>query len=1027
MDGEIFLGRGRELEQLERLVSKLIDWDNPPSIPQVALISGQGGIGKSTLLRELQFFAGKSRSSLQLLDLDWQDEKQGNPGAFAVTPDQIEGRILFQTLDRLAEARLERWQKHRKAYREILSNVDEVFASALRASSEQLSLSRKSSQVGDVVAETAAAVAAVPAGVFGGVAQPVLARLFRRGLSAAPEFWVLLQGKLKKAQWDLLLAPEPALAAGLARSLADASEDLPILVMFDTYELMDEWDGVVRQLIRESGPRVGWIIAGRHNLYDTRYRPGRGRIDGYREENRHHYDVILLDLRALSREDVRELFRQRAPERPQLSDEETLRVDEATGAIPLALKLAADIWRDTGDLGQILDPQNTPSDSIVQAMVKRYTQYCIDNERDRRSLVALAMADGDAALLKAMLEPEFGGSDEAVRQHLELVRHRYEAVQMEGRSLRLHDEPALFFRQFYQSEEHRNINWIQQFNQRAIKDLCERINRLLAYHLNLRSLCEDPDYVQAAVKAAHFLLWLNPMDAASWITARYVEGIAFSGILQDELLETVQAWRPHLDARWLGRLATLEEVSRFPDRPNALAALRKLLEDDAKRGWLTNRIIQNRFEQERETIRLWFSARAFHRGGQLKESLTILKMAFAHADVELKTQIAWTARELAYDFYLKSDYDLDLQASEIVVGADPSDASAWRELGTSYSLKKEYDKAEECHRKALEINPKDASAWRELGTDYSWKKQYDKAEEYHRKALEINPNDAHAWRELGNDCSFKKQYDKAEEYHRKALGINPNDSEAWRQLGIDYSWRKQYGKAEEYYRKALEINPGNADAWRDSAWSFTYAKQYSEADKAFRKVLENSTEDAGGWDGTGYLHLIRGNLQSARQAFERSISADAHRFNPYSLTACLLYRAHQVREALEWAEKALSVPYITSASPYLVVLGLLLALNLPERPSVSEVAREKLKNEVDKLYWAEWLALGGGHQEALERLSEAIRETPNLAVWARFRPAFHSLRNDPRFWAMTEEAEGSTWQDLDPPQLSDKGIGERQR
>src|SRR5262249_27772259 len=135
MSSGIFLGRGRSMDQLCRTLDHVLARQTAPILPQVVLISGQGGIGKTTLLLELQALVEREhRGLLQNFRIDWQNEKQLNPGAFSVPPDQLDPRILFQALERTS-AQLDRWEKHQKAYQQVKSSVQEALAAAVQAAS----------------------------------------------------------------------------------------------------------------------------------------------------------------------------------------------------------------------------------------------------------------------------------------------------------------------------------------------------------------------------------------------------------------------------------------------------------------------------------------------------------------------------------------------------------------------------------------------------------------------------------------------------------------------------------------------------------------------------------------------------------------------------------------------------------------------------------------------------------------------------------------------------------------------------
>lgn len=242
-------------------------------------------------------------------------------------------------------------------------------------------------------------------------------------------------------------------------------------------------------------------------------------------------------------------------------------------------------------------------------------------------------------------------------------------------------------------------------------------------------------------------------------------------------------------------------------------------------------------------------------------------------------------------------------------------------------------------------------------------KNYDKAIEYVRKALELDPQNADAWRALGNDYALLKDYDNAIEYHRTALELDPQNADAWLQLGNDYAWLKDYHKANEYYR----------------------------------------------WSDVGYLKMLAADRAEAIHAFERSIELDPKRPNPWALWALMLYRDGNWLAAWEKTKEALELdPAYVHARMTRLGLANLLSEALPEALDSLWPVVQKERN---LMLEAEWLALDGQEEEALDRLEASIRVTPNDAVSARFWPAFHSLREHPRFIALTEDAPGSTWDD----------------
>jgi len=379
-------------------------------------------------------------------------------------------------------------------------------------------------------------------------------------------------------------------------------------------------------------------------------------------------------------------------------------------------------------------------------------------------------------------------------------------------------------------------------------------------------------------------------------------------------------WRPHLEQRWLSHLHVLEQASRYSFRSNISDDLRRLLEDDARRGWLQDKQIPNSHAQEREAIRLSVAAQAQIAAGRAPEALISLEHALAEASVDLLSKIAAAALELAWEADAKRDRDITLNAADLAVKAEPGSAGTWNYAGVLHSRLSNPERAVACYQEAVKLDTENGLFLCNLGTGFNQLKDYDKAEEFHRRALEINSNDAEAWRQLGNDYSWKNQFDKAEEFHRKALEINPNDAKAWQELGWDLVYRGKYGEAEDPFQRALSLDASDLNAQ----------------------------------EGIGYLHLLRGEIETAEKTFQTVISGDGTRRNSYSLLACLNYRAGRIQEALTWAEQAVQREGKTPTAE-LTLLGLVGSTS--ERPAILEEAKRRGEGSLDLLHKAELLSL----------------------------------------------------------------------
>ena len=120
-----------------------------------------------------------------------------------------------------------------------------------------------------------------------------------------------------------------------------------ILVFFDTYERVLSGDLLLRIVMYAAGARVGWVIAGRHNLWSGSDQvPDSGVTYGYKDIVYHGHPVDL-NTQHFSVDDIMTYFstlQQSSPSLPALERMAAERVFHATGGLPLAVRIIAEIY-----------------------------------------------------------------------------------------------------------------------------------------------------------------------------------------------------------------------------------------------------------------------------------------------------------------------------------------------------------------------------------------------------------------------------------------------------------------------------------------------------------------------------------------------------------------------------------------------------------------------------------------------------------------------------------------------------------
>ncbi len=937
---DIFLGRDRQLQDLLKMMSGFLTPGN--ALPHIALIWGQGGIGKSTLLREFlrlaeAEYAGPFR--LRVLRIDWEEQRTLNGGVFNVRPEDLDAKqVLRALLDAAGRALGLTTTSKKGAFMRTCARIDQAW--------EALENARKRSQAPSGARTTRPEDLLEPAGELAGELAITLAtgapgtgvwkNAARFGMQALKSLLAQNKSRLPDIDETLLTAGPMHLARALGEDLCMAAVDRPVLMALDTYEIVDVLDPLIREVIKAAGPRVAWAIVGRRDLYET-YELRSGERDvGYREEEDHSYHLRPIDLRALARQDIREYFRQAAPSRPVLDDEQLDAVNRATRAIPLAIRLAAAIWAGTGDIRDIRSEDGLTNEDLLSQMIARYEFHCVD-EQDRHTLAAIAMAEGDAEILKAMLVPECEARQLAYATYIQRIRERYSAVQRQSsNSPRLHDEPARFYLEHLRGAW-RKEEWVRTYARRASEHCRAVMRKPRDYHTQLHDLAADEDYIAASRKLINYLFWAQEDEACQLLTLRFLEGIAYSPELMDAVLKVGESWRALLENRSRKRLDVLREGVHFW-KTNDRLRLNVLLEEDLKRHWLPAEEEADAYSGERTAIKLWVEAEGLRFSGRWSEALERIEKAISWCPPSLETplrrKLCTEALAASHGQWGAKDYRASCAAADVATRADPTHSEAWRSLGVNHAHLKQYDKALEHCQEAVRLDPSNADNHRALGNIYSWLGQFATALEHQQQAVHLAPDDVTCRGYLGNTQLWIGHLKDAEASLLRASELDSENTSVLALRARLALWRGAYDQAAALCSQALSVYPNERLAFSTRAC----------------------------------LHYVSHDFQTAREDFTAAVKLE-----PNHELACLAL----------WATHC--------------VLG--------DEAGVTEEFRDRTRQLVARspmlLARSALHAIEGEHDLALDLLEQSVKVAPGSSAEAKVFPPFHFLRGHPRFIALT--------------------------
>ncbi len=823
VNNELFLGRVEEQEAFrQRALPAVL---NPPAgeeLPYIILLHGSGGIGKTTLARRFRNIAETEppfEGACQTLWIDWETERDNDAGLRAG-----HDRIRIETVLRRIHANIlltnKRWEKHFKRYQQLIEQRHEAEAAAEKALSgggERDELGRKLVGVSTSGLAKVIRLALPPIGDAGEkIAQAFLEAGVTVGAEQAAVLRSQIESRLKARldpkQYQLYLNPQEQLSHALGAGLKRVAASKPLLVFFDTYEVIDRVDFWLRVLMKAAGSRLLWVVAGRQNLVKSRRGPD-GFLRGYADEFPRRLQDY--DVRQLALADLQAYFADAVPERP-LSEEEAAVLSQVTRGIPLAIREAAALWKNGLSLADIAGDltADTPHQTIVKAMTERYMRYAIENIPDRLALYALALAGGNLTVLRAMLAPDSRADQDDLARRLTQLRNRYQAVHRDN--ARLHDEPADFLIAFLRDEVRRTSEQILQLNRRAAAALQLELMDLEQELPTLEERAEEEDWIQLVLELTRTQFWVDERQGWRVFIPRFVESLAYSRELRQGLLSVVEAWKDKLSRRGKRRLKIFQAVTTF--RPDVEAEAEMLTELN-KLARPSFNLLAGKNEAERRAILDWQWGLVYFR--QQKYDAAV--QAYENAEVglptdgeRLKERLGAAMNSLANELiWPDGDRSVGYNADAArllskVVEWLPENQHGWYYLGVTNRHAGKLEAAIAAYQEAIALDPKDAYPHNGLGLVYDDLGRTEAAIAAYRQAIALDPKDAYPHTGLGNVYLQLGRNEAAIAAYQEAIALDPQDAAPHHGLGNVY---RQLGRTEAAiaaYEEAIALDPKDA-------------------------------------------------------------------------------------------------------------------------------------------------------------------------------------------------------------------------
>jgi tetratricopeptide (TPR) repeat protein len=850
---ELFLGRALEQREFERLLTELsrAPKRNGRAWPHVVIVHGIGGIGKTRLAERFRGIAsaGAQRDRYEVVAVDWADVATRDR-AFAARP----GPSFEAILDKLEQAcsRDGRLARHFEQYRQLRIRIANARAGADRSGGAagdarpDTTVGRSARMLGSAL--QAGEVIGVPPGIgeatqVAGAAADALSALWKTG-----ESW--RRDRLDHGDYELLVRPLDALASAFASGLAGAASRRPIVLLADTCEIVAPAGPWLRVLMRQTGPRVAWLLFGRFEADPPGWPAGlssssdpvpSGRLselDAYRKDVPGDR-LRIFELGAFDAGMLRAYLQAAAPQRPA-GDAEIGRLHTATAGIPLAVRLAMSLWGRGTPIEMIADPVPISANrrTVVEGMTRRFLVHLSAEDKEKIHGLALILYPDDADLVAAVW------ATDRVIEAFESLAQRYDFV-LAGQ-FRLHDTIHAFLLRYLLDGFHRAE--ARPVNQRAAAFFEQRLQARQQALPTLERRMADPRWVSDMLALAWHRFWIDNSSGWATLLAAFPAAIAYNPSAGRALLDLagrlvpstapVEQRRLRLLRGTLGPMTALFEQAGAESLSELAGdAARAPVEPDDGCG------------SEREAILEWLHGQRALHDGDLIGALEHLTGAASLSPEAAGRLRRWISRSLL-------DLNQRLPWESPAARPDPDQA------------------------------PYSAAA---------------------RLALELEPGNPEAQQQWGRVLHHMGRDDEALAALDAAIELDPHDADLHIDRGEILRHSGRYAEALDAANRVIQLSPSNARAVASRGATYRLAGRYEEALRDLSDAVGDDYEEPWVLLNRGLVHLAQGDHEKALADVGKAIDLDAEYSVGFRIRGQIYYQRGQYEEALADHDHAIAL------------------------------------------------------------------------------------------------------------------------
>ncbi|BAY16673.1 tetratricopeptide repeat protein [Anabaenopsis circularis NIES-21] len=264
---------------------------------------------------------------------------------------------------------------------------------------------------------------------------------------------------------------------------------------------------------------------------------------------------------------------------------------------------------------------------------------------------------------------------------------------------------------------------------------------------------------------------------------------------------------------------------------------------------------------------------------------------FDHA-IELNPKYDWAIASRGQTYHLMKCYPEALQNLDRAIELNPKLDWAITSRGQTYKAMERYPEALQDFDHAIELNPKYDWAIANRGVTYKATERYQEALQDFDHAIELNPKYDWAIAQRGETYRLMERYPEALQDFDRAIELNPQYHWAIAQRGQTYKAMERYSEALQDFDRTIELNPQYHWAIAQRGQIYDLMERYSEALQDFDRAIELNPKHDWAIYRRGEIYLLLKQYNQALADFNLAIELESNDIW-YFYVRALAYQALQ--------------------------------------------------------------------------------------------------------------------------------------